>query len=68
MVDLVEKLHKLGFVSSECALNALRVVDRRNFVLIRDRAYLPSPLSIGYNVTISSPQLVRPLATRDTHE
>jgi len=44
-------------IKSERVVAAMKAVDRKNFC--KQNAYLDSPQSIGYQVTISAPHMVR---------
>ncbi|KAF8094955.1 hypothetical protein N665_0348s0038 [Sinapis alba] len=54
---MVENLQTHGVITSDEVAKAMEAVDRGLFVPERSSAYVDSPLSIGYNVTISAPHM-----------
>ncbi|CAF1708002.1 unnamed protein product, partial [Brassica napus] len=54
---MVENLQSHGVITSDEVAKAMEAVDRGLFVPDRSYAYVDSPLSIGYNVTISAPHM-----------
>lgn len=58
--NLVEKLRREGYLSSENVVEAFKNVDRKDFVPSRQKenAYIDKPLPIGKNQTISAPSMV----------
>ena len=54
---MVENLQSHGVITSDEVAKAMEAVDRGLFVPDRSCAYVDSPLSIGYNVTISAPHM-----------
>lgn len=60
MEELIAKLENDGVLRSPAILQALRVIDRRDFVPpeLRASAYLDHPLPIGAGQTISQPYTV----------
>ncbi|CAK9114162.1 Protein-L-isoaspartate O-methyltransferase 1 (AtPIMT1) (L-isoaspartyl protein carboxyl methyltransferase) (Protein L-isoaspartyl methyltransferase) (Protein-beta-aspartate methyltransferase) [Durusdinium trenchii] len=56
---LVENLRRAKLVQNVVAETAMKLVDRANFVLDKDRerAYEDSPQSIGFDATISAPHM-----------
>lgn len=54
---MVENLQSHGVITSDEVAKAMEAVDRGLFVPDRSHAYVDSPLSIGYNVTISAPHM-----------
>lgn len=54
-INLVENLQRNGIIKSQSVLNAMKSVDRSHFT--RFNAYVDSPQSIGYAVTISAPHM-----------
>ena len=54
---LVERLISQAIITSERVAEAMRRVDRGDFVLEKSLAYEDCPLSIGYNATISAPHM-----------
>jgi len=55
--QLVANLYKANIIKSKEVLDALKRVDRRNYVLRSSDAYSDSPQSIGYGATISAPHM-----------
>lgn len=60
MTELVEHLQKTGVLRSPSVIEALRAVDRADFVPteLQHLAYEDAPLPIGYGQTISQPYTV----------
>jgi len=58
--ELLEELVNGGYLKTESIIEAFKFVDRKNFVLEKDKdsAYENYPLSIGYGQTISQPLTV----------
>lgn len=57
---LFENLFSRGYVKTDAVLTALKKTPREEFIPldIREKAYVDSPLPIGYNQTISAPHMV----------
>jgi len=58
--QLIENLIKDGYLKSPVIIEAFKKIDRKNFVLEkeRDKAYLNEALNIGFEQTISQPLVV----------
>jgi protein-L-isoaspartate(D-aspartate) O-methyltransferase len=54
---MVEKLQSYGVITSDEVGKAMEAVDRGVFVPDPSSAYVDSPMSIGYNATISAPHM-----------
>ena len=54
---LIERLISQAIITSERVAEAMRRVDRGDFVQEKAFAYEDCPLSIGYNATISAPHM-----------
>ena len=54
---LIERLLNHTIIKSARVAEAMKKVDRGDFVLDKDYAYDDCPLSIGYNATISAPHM-----------
>ncbi|KAF8343104.1 protein-L-isoaspartate O-methyltransferase, partial [Cantharellus anzutake] len=55
--DLVNNLLSNGLITSNQVADAMKKVDRRNYVLSKFQAYYDSPSSIDYGATISAPHM-----------
>ncbi|GJP47614.1 hypothetical protein CLOM_g6797 [Closterium sp. NIES-68] len=55
--QMVDKLLRSGIVQSEGIAEAMKQIDRADFVLTKSRAYDDSPQPIGFNATISAPHM-----------
>jgi len=55
--QLIDNLLKGKVITSKAVADALKKVDRGNFVLSKSTAYEDSPQSIGYGATISAPHM-----------
>jgi len=55
--ELIQKLQKSGLIKSTRVAEALKRVDRANYVLDKRDAYRDSPQSINYGATISAPHM-----------
>ncbi|KAH0791868.1 protein-L-isoaspartate(D-aspartate) O-methyltransferase-like isoform X2 [Histomonas meleagridis] len=55
--DMVKKLKDNRLIKNSLAISVMEEVDRKEFVLEESMAYVDSPLSIGYDVTISAPHM-----------
>mmetsp|Transcript_1535 Transcript_1535/g.3270 ORF Transcript_1535/g.3270 Transcript_1535/m.3270 type:complete len:336 (-) Transcript_1535:131-1138(-) len=55
--EMCDKLASAGIVKAAINKQALRSVDRRNYVLNEDYAYEDAPQLIGYGQTISAPHM-----------
>lgn len=55
--DLVNTLAKNDILKSEQAMEAMKKIDRADFVLDKRTAYQDSPQPIGFNATISAPHM-----------
>lgn len=55
--DLVSTLQRNGILQSTRAADAMRQIDRADFVADKSAAYVDSPQPIGYNATISAPHM-----------
>lgn len=53
--NLIDNLHKNGIIKSQRVVDSMKAVDRGNFC--KYNAYIDSPQSIGYHVTISAPHM-----------
>lgn len=60
MSNLADYLKERGFLKNSLLYNAFSIVDRKDFVPedYKDYAYEDTPLPIGYDQTISQPQVV----------
>jgi len=56
MYAIVIILSANGIIKNERVANAMKAVDRANF--IKNNPYIDSPQGIGYAVTISAPHMV----------
>jgi len=56
-VELITNLQKNKLIKSDRIAEALKKVDRANYVLDKQDAYRDSPQSIGYGATISAPHM-----------
>lgn len=56
-VELIDKLTKNGLINSPIVAEAMKKVDRGNYVVDRRDAYRDAPQSIGYKATISAPHM-----------
>lgn len=54
---LVEELQRNGIIRSKRVAEVMEAIDRGIFVPAGAPAYLDSPMSIGYNATISAPHM-----------
>lgn len=54
---MVENLQSYGVITSDEVAKAMEAVDRGVFVTEPSSAYVDSPMSIGYNATISAPHM-----------
>ncbi|CAN4088018.1 unnamed protein product [Withania somnifera] len=54
---MIEQLHRYGVVKSQKVTEIMETVDRGLFVPEGTPAYVDSPMSIGYNATISAPHM-----------
>uniref|UniRef100_A0A1J3DVM6 Protein-L-isoaspartate O-methyltransferase n=1 Tax=Noccaea caerulescens TaxID=107243 RepID=A0A1J3DVM6_NOCCA len=54
---MVENLQSYGVITSDEVAKAMEAVDRGVFVPEPSSAYVDSPMSIGYNATISAPHM-----------
>jgi len=54
---MVAKLRRHDILKSERLAEAMRAIDRAQFVLSKNAAYDDSPQLIGYNATISAPHM-----------
>lgn len=54
---MVEHLRHYGVVSSNKVVEVMETIDRGLFVPAGTPAYVDSPMSIGYNATISAPHM-----------
>ncbi|XP_020087744.1 protein-L-isoaspartate O-methyltransferase 1 isoform X1 [Ananas comosus] len=54
---LVEELQRNGIIRSKRVAEVMEAIDRGIFVTAGAPAYLDSPMSIGYNATISAPHM-----------
>ena len=55
--DMVRKLKDNQLIKNDLAIRVMEEIDRKEFVLDQSMAYFDSPLSIGYDVTISAPHM-----------
>lgn len=55
--DLIDNMVRSGLINSDRVANAMKKVDRGNYVLNKSDAYLDSPQSINYGATISAPHM-----------
>ncbi|CAI5965007.1 unnamed protein product [Closterium sp. NIES-64] len=55
--EMVDKLLRSGIVQSERIAEAMKQIDRADYVLTKSTAYDDSPQPIGFNVTISAPHM-----------
>ncbi|ORY23041.1 protein-L-isoaspartate O-methyltransferase [Naematelia encephala] len=55
--ELIDRLFSKGLIQSEVVANAMRKVDRKNYVPDTGSAYQDSPQRIGFNATISAPHM-----------
>eukprot|EP01018_Ginkgo_biloba_P002230 Gb_14540 [translate_table: standard] len=55
--NLVDRLQKYGILKNKTAVDAMRQIDRADYVLQRGSAYIDSPQPIGYSATISAPHM-----------
>src|SRR3989338_8376913 len=60
MKYLIKELMEEGILKTPSIIDAFEKVDRKDFVLeeLKDKAYLNTPLPIGYGQTISQPLTV----------
>ncbi|KAJ5076976.1 protein-l-isoaspartate(d-aspartate) o-methyltransferase [Anaeramoeba ignava] len=58
-IELVETLKKNGLIKTTGVYEAMKAVDRKNYMIESHKtyAYQDSPQSIGYSVTISAPHM-----------
>ncbi|CAN4085938.1 unnamed protein product [Withania somnifera] len=54
---MIEQLHRYGVIRSQKVTEIMETVDRGLFVPEGTPAYVDSPMSIGYNATISAPHM-----------
>ena len=54
---MVEQLQRYGVISSQKVAEVMETVDRALFVPDGNPPYFDSPMSIGYNATISAPHM-----------
>jgi len=55
--ELISNMAKNGLISSSRVINAMKAVDRGNYVLNKRDAYEDSPQPIGHSATISAPHM-----------
>uniref|UniRef100_A0A0D6QZM5 Protein-L-isoaspartate O-methyltransferase n=1 Tax=Araucaria cunninghamii TaxID=56994 RepID=A0A0D6QZM5_ARACU len=55
--EMVAKLQEYGILKSKVAAEAMRQIDRADYVLDHRSAYVDSPQPIGYAATISAPHM-----------
>jgi len=55
--DLINQLKEFGIIKSAQVEEAMRKTDRGFYVQDKSEAYLDTPLSIGWNATISAPHM-----------
>ncbi|GJJ14984.1 hypothetical protein Clacol_009254 [Clathrus columnatus] len=55
--ELIDNMMSKSVIHSEMVANAMKHVDRANYVLDKSDAYRDSPQSIGYGATISAPHM-----------
>ncbi|GLJ30313.1 hypothetical protein SUGI_0599700 [Cryptomeria japonica] len=55
--EMVAKLLEYGVLNSKVAADAMRQIDRADYVLESRNAYVDSPQPIGYSATISAPHM-----------
>ncbi|KAF9788314.1 protein-L-isoaspartate O-methyltransferase [Thelephora terrestris] len=56
-VELIENMSKNGLIKSARVRNAMKKVDRANYVLDKREAYEDAPQRIGHGATISAPHM-----------
>lgn len=54
---MVESLQRYGVITSSKVAEVMETIDRALFVPNGTGAYVDSPMSIGYNATISAPHM-----------
>lgn len=54
---MTEQLRRCGVIKSQKVIEIMETVDRGLFVPEGTPAYVDSPMSIGYNATISAPHM-----------
>lgn len=54
---MIEQLQRYGVIKSKKVTEIMETVDRGLFVPEGTPAYIDSPMSIGYNATISAPHM-----------
>eukprot|EP00271_Cylindrocystis_brebissonii_P019113 TRINITY_DN567_c0_g1_i1.p1 TRINITY_DN567_c0_g1~~TRINITY_DN567_c0_g1_i1.p1 ORF type:complete len:264 (-),score=49.82 TRINITY_DN567_c0_g1_i1:852-1643(-) len=55
--DLVNTLHKNGILTSSRAMEAMKQIDRADYVVDRQGAYEDRPQPLGFSATISAPHM-----------
>jgi len=56
-VELIENMARKGLINSARVINAMKKVDRANYVLDKRDAYEDAPQRIGHGATISAPHM-----------
>jgi len=56
-VELIQNMQSAGLIKSSRVAEALKKVDRANYVVDKRDAYRDAPQSIGYGATISAPHM-----------
>lgn len=55
--DLIDTMQRNGLITSQRVVDAMKQVDRANYVRIPRDAYTDAPASIGFGATISAPHM-----------
>ncbi|KAL1662757.1 protein-L-isoaspartate O-methyltransferase [Schizophyllum commune] len=56
-VELISNMARNGIIEADRVINAMKRVDRANYVLDKSKAYEDRPQSIRYDATISAPHM-----------